>query len=1066
MSSEDINRFGNTMKAGAIDVMKEFGLETQDMNKALFDIVSAGIPAGESIDFMREAANLALGGATDLSTAVDGMTSVMNAFGLETDEATQVSSAFFSAQKFGKTTVAELSSAIGSVAPIANQAGLSYQELLTSMSLLTKQGIKTDEATTALKATMTALMKPSEQAKAKFDELGISYGASKIQSEGLMNILGQISAAAEENADSLVELIPNVRALTGIGALGAEQLAEYDEMLKVVNGDYGENSSLAEAVRLQQETLTQRVAGVNAEWRAQKIALGEQLKPIFMAVLDIFSTMIENSQQIMAVIKGVTAAFIAYGTAVAAQNAGQRVYNAGVKMITASKFLYTKGLKAAIIQVKALNTASKANVFLLIASAIIAVGTAMANWVSEMSAAEKGQKSIEEATKQANKETHKEISNVKEALAVAQDKTKSDEERQAAVDLLNKEVEGFNGTLTIETATTQEAINTVEEHTKAIFNNAKAKALQTKADELALDILNEEVKSTEESVKWNNKWAAGIQAAFSSKEYDQILDEKANKKKAENIVKLKEEQAVLEEHIKTLTTTNDKKEEVVQKEVKTNTVRKNSLAAMRKEVSDLKKAQDNAVVGSKEFESITQKLNTAKATLKATTDSLKTSTDKEKTGFALLKENVDKAKKALEDKIIAGGDAQTEMDNLAAANKRLKEKEDELKLAVAGGVTEQQKKINGLKEAINQTKAQTKFLEDLGATEDEIHASRIDEINAEIALEVEKMNQNQDYYDTAVENITKLQDKMVTLEEDAAANDWDGKMFGPKVIKAIKSTMAGMNAALGVMSEMSNLADVKAQNIINGINKERDEEIKKFEESAEFQTMTEEEKNLRLEEINTDYDEKVKAVELEQFERGKRMAIAQAAIQGAMAIMRIAAEVPKVDFGVTTAILIGAQIVMTGLQIAAINAQQFSGALGGLIPLIGKARAAGDISQKYAKGGMVYGPSHSQGGVKFGVGGRVMELEGGEAVINKRSTAMYREQLSAINEAGGGQKFAQGGLVMQNQIRKDANQESRISPEDLRMVAGLVNNQKINVTEAQITGTQQRVQVHERRARY
>ena len=64
------------------------------------------------------------------------------------------------------------------------------------------------------------------------------------------------------------------------------------------------------------------------------------------------------------------------------------------------------------------------------------------------------------------------------------------------------------------------------------------------------------------------------------------------------------------------------------------------------------------------------------------------------------------------------------------------------------------------------------------------------------------------------------------------------------------------------------------------------------------------------------------------------------------------------------------------------------------------------------------------------------------------------------------QKFANGGLVMQNQIRRDANEQSRISPDDLRMVAGLVNNQKINVTEAQITGTQQRVAVHEKRARY
>jgi len=66
-------------------------------------------------------------------------------------------------------------------------------------------------------------------------------------------------------------------------------------------------------------------------------------------------------------------------------------------------------------------------------------------------------------------------------------------------------------------------------------------------------------------------------------------------------------------------------------------------------------------------------------------------------------------------------------------------------------------------------------------------------------------------------------------------------------------------------------------------------------------------------------------------------------------------------------------------------------------------------SQKFANGGMVHGNSHAQGGEKFAVGGRVVELEGGEAVINKRSASLFRNQLSAINVAGGGVGFAGSG---------------------------------------------------------
>jgi len=67
--------------------------------------------------------------------------------------------------------------------------------------------------------------------------------------------------------------------------------------------------------------------------------------------------------------------------------------------------------------------------------------------------------------------------------------------------------------------------------------------------------------------------------------------------------------------------------------------------------------------------------------------------------------------------------------------------------------------------------------------------------------------------------------------------------------------------------------------------------------------------------------------------------------------------------------------------------------------------------KEYKNGGMVKGPSHKRGGVKFNVGGEVVELEGGEAVINKKSTKMFRDVLSQINQAGGGVRFEKGGML-------------------------------------------------------
>ena len=66
-----------------------------------------------------------------------------------------------------------------------------------------------------------------------------------------------------------------------------------------------------------------------------------------------------------------------------------------------------------------------------------------------------------------------------------------------------------------------------------------------------------------------------------------------------------------------------------------------------------------------------------------------------------------------------------------------------------------------------------------------------------------------------------------------------------------------------------------------------------------------------------------------------------------------------------------------------------------------------------ARGGMVHGSSHQMGGVQFGRGGiPSLELEGGEAVINKHNTARFRPLLSAINSHGNkGSRFAYGGII-------------------------------------------------------
>jgi len=271
-------KFGDFLSAGALNTMQKFGLEVGDVNKALFDTISAGIKAGDSIKFLNEAAKLAVGGVTTLSIAVDGMTSIMNAYKLSIEDANKVASAFFTAQKFGKTTVAELAQNVGMLAPTMKMAGVGFQEMLSAMALLTKQGIQTDMATTSLRATIIALTKTTPATEKIFKSLGIETGITAIKTNGLGATLMQVAKAAQENEDILTQVIPSVRALTAVAAMGEDALYEFDKIVQQVTIDYGEGSAAADAYAIQMATLDKRTDVLKGTMKRLAIEVGNVVK--------------------------------------------------------------------------------------------------------------------------------------------------------------------------------------------------------------------------------------------------------------------------------------------------------------------------------------------------------------------------------------------------------------------------------------------------------------------------------------------------------------------------------------------------------------------------------------------------------------------------------------------------------------------------------------------------------------------------------------------------------------------------------------------------------------------
>jgi hypothetical protein len=150
------------------------------------------------------------------------------------------------------------------------------------------------------------------------------------------------------------------------------------------------------------------------------------------------------------------------------------------------------------------------------------------------------------------------------------------------------------------------------------------------------------------------------------------------------------------------------------------------------------------------------------------------------------------------------------------------------------------------------------------------------------------------------------------------------------------------------------------------------------------------------------YDKEVAKSEADLAAKKKKIAQDDAKREKALNIMKIAINVAESIAEITARAAASFAIPFVGPAMSAATLAQIPIVLAGAA--VQTALVAATPLPKASRGMFLRGRSHAAGGIPI-------EAEGGEAIINKRSTAMYAPLLSAINEAGGGVKFAGGGIV-------------------------------------------------------
>lgn len=275
------------------ELTRQYGVAASTMQEGMFQAISASVPATKSMEFMTVAAKAAVGGFTDMNVAVDGLTNVINAYGLSVDRAEEVASAFFVSNRFGKTTFDELAQSLGQVSPLAAKLDVDFRQLSAVIAGVSKQGIVTAEVVTGLRAAFTNLMQQQPRAIKMAKKIGIEWGVAGMKAAGgFVPFLEEITRKAKGNVSVMQRMFRSVEGLKVVLALTSKVgMATYTQSME----DMATRSvQLQEAfAKVEQKTKHQlRRLGANFSSLAKDV--GTELLPVVREAANALGDMVDT----------------------------------------------------------------------------------------------------------------------------------------------------------------------------------------------------------------------------------------------------------------------------------------------------------------------------------------------------------------------------------------------------------------------------------------------------------------------------------------------------------------------------------------------------------------------------------------------------------------------------------------------------------------------------------------------------------------------------------------------------------------------------------------------------
>lgn len=251
-----------SLSSQVLQVSGDMHIGANEIAEAAYQAISAGQDTGNAVAFAGQASMLATAGFTSTTSAVDILTTALNAYSKGADEAGHVSDVLLTTQNLGKTSVDELAGSMGRVIPLAAAYNVSLENLSSGLAIMTANGIATAEASTYIKSMLNELGDTgSDVGEILQQKTGQSFAELNADGKSLGDVLQVLYDSVGGDATKFAGLWSSVEAGTGALSLASSGADKFNGVLQQMQADSGATQTAYDTMT---DTMAYKLDGLKA----------------------------------------------------------------------------------------------------------------------------------------------------------------------------------------------------------------------------------------------------------------------------------------------------------------------------------------------------------------------------------------------------------------------------------------------------------------------------------------------------------------------------------------------------------------------------------------------------------------------------------------------------------------------------------------------------------------------------------------------------------------------------------------------------------------------------------